>query len=41
MAVKDIKKQQLVEVRALANPPPLVKMAMESICVLLGGMPVR
>jgi dynein heavy chain 1 len=37
-AVKDIKKQQLVEVRALANPPLPVKMALESICVLLGGV---
>ena len=35
-AVKGIKKQQLVEVRTLGNPPLAVKMAVESICVLLG-----
>eukprot|EP00731_Ephydatia_muelleri_P024350 Em0016g621a len=35
-AVKGIKKQHLVEVRALPNPPPVVKMAMESIALLLG-----
>ena len=36
VAVKSIKKQQLVEVRSLNNPPKAVKMAMESICLLLG-----
>ena len=36
LAVKSIKKQQLVEVRSLANPPKAVKMAMESICLLIG-----
>ena len=35
-AVKSIKKQQLVEIRALNNPPKMVKMALESICLLLG-----
>lgn len=35
-AVKSIKKQHLVEVRSMANPPPLVKTALESICLLLG-----
>ncbi|XP_054277851.1 dynein heavy chain, cytoplasmic-like isoform X3 [Macrosteles quadrilineatus] len=35
-AVKEIKKQQLVEVRSMANPPAVVKMALESICLLLG-----
>ncbi len=35
-AVKGIKKQQLVEVRSLANPPPAVKLAIEAICTLLG-----
>ena len=35
-AVKSIKKQQLVEVRSLNNPPKMVKMAMESICLLIG-----
>ncbi|KAK6191509.1 hypothetical protein SNE40_003176 [Patella caerulea] len=35
-AVKSINKQQLVEVRSLANPPSAVKLAIESICVLLG-----
>ena len=35
-AVKSIKKQHLVEVRALPSPPPAVKLAIESICTLLG-----
>ena len=35
-AVKSIKKQQLVEVRSMVNPPKMVKMAMESICLLIG-----
>ncbi|XP_069984452.1 dynein heavy chain, cytoplasmic isoform X4 [Penaeus vannamei] len=35
-AVKSIKKQHLVEVRSMANPPPMVKLALESICLLLG-----
>lgn len=35
-AVKSIKKQHLVEVRSLTNPPAIVKTAIESICVLLG-----
>ena len=35
-SVKGIKKQHLTEVRSLANPPSLVKMAMESVCILLG-----
>merc|ERR550532_778660 len=35
-AVKSIKKQHLVEVRSMANPPPLIKMALESVCTLLG-----
>ncbi|XP_064603299.1 cytoplasmic dynein 1 heavy chain 1-like isoform X2 [Liolophura sinensis] len=35
-AVKSIKKQHLVEVKSLANPPTAVKVAIESICVLLG-----
>ncbi|XP_050667850.1 dynein heavy chain, cytoplasmic isoform X2 [Leptidea sinapis] len=34
-AVRSIKKQQLVEVRSMSNPPPVVKMALESICTLL------
>ena len=36
VAVKSIKKQHLVEVRAFARPPKIVKMAMESICLLIG-----
>lgn len=36
IAVKEIKKQQLVEVRSMANPPAVVKLALESICLLLG-----
>ncbi len=35
-AVQSIKKQQLVEIRALQHPPKMVKMALESICMLLG-----
>ncbi|XP_066262861.1 dynein heavy chain, cytoplasmic isoform X1 [Euwallacea similis] len=35
-AVKSIKKQQLVEIRSMANPPAIVKLALESICLLLG-----
>lgn len=34
--MKEIKKQQLVEVRSMANPPAVVKLALESICLLLG-----
>lgn len=34
--MRSIKKQQLVEVRSMANPPSVVKMALESICTLLG-----
>lgn len=36
LAVKSIKKQHLVEVRSMANPPAAVKLALESICLLLG-----
>ena len=35
-SVKSIKRQQLVEIRAFANPPRLVKMALECVCILLG-----
>ena len=35
-AVKGIKKQHLVEVRTMGNPPPVIKLALESICLLLG-----
>ncbi|CAG2102482.1 unnamed protein product, partial [Medioppia subpectinata] len=35
-AVQSIKKQNLVEVRSMMNPPPAVKLALESICLLLG-----
>lgn len=35
-AVKSIKKQHLVEVRSMANPPGIVKVTLESICLLLG-----
>jgi len=34
--VKSIKKQHLVEVKSMANPPTAVKLALESICLLLG-----
>ncbi|KAG0004346.1 hypothetical protein BGZ79_009578 [Entomortierella chlamydospora] len=36
-AVTDIKKAQLTEVRSMGNPPEMVKMAMESVCTLLGN----
>lgn len=35
-AVSNIKKQHLTEVRSMANPPEAVKLAMESVCSLLG-----
>ena len=34
--MRGIKKQHLVEVRSLNNPPEVVKTALESICTLLG-----
>ncbi|KAJ2368973.1 dynein heavy chain, partial [Coemansia sp. RSA 2610] len=35
-AVSNIKKQHLTEVRAMANPPAAVKLAMDGVCTLLG-----
>ncbi|CAI2172645.1 16667_t:CDS:10, partial [Funneliformis geosporum] len=35
-SVQGIKKQHLSEVRAMANPPEAVKLAMTSVCTLLG-----
>lgn len=35
-SVSNIKKQQLTEVRSMVNPPEAVKLAMESVCTLLG-----
>lgn len=35
-AVRGIKKAHLVEIRAMINPPGTVKLALESICLLLG-----
>ncbi|RKP02777.1 hypothetical protein CXG81DRAFT_10371 [Caulochytrium protostelioides] len=35
-SVSSIRKQHLTEVRAMGNPPEAVKMAMESVCTLLG-----
>ena len=35
-AVKGIKKQNLVEIRSMGNPPAVVKMALESVCLMLG-----
>ena len=34
--MKSIKRQHLVEIRTMSNPPEIVKMALESICLLLG-----
>eukprot|EP01134_Creolimax_fragrantissima_P000216 CFRG0216T1 len=39
-AVSGIKKNQLSEVRSLQNPPAMVKLAMESVCTLLGELTV-
>ncbi|TPX36351.1 hypothetical protein SmJEL517_g01576 [Synchytrium microbalum] len=36
-SVSNIKKQHLTEVRSMTNPPDAVKMAMESVCILLGN----
>ncbi|KAF9056435.1 dynein heavy chain protein 1 [Panaeolus papilionaceus] len=35
-AVSNIKRQHLQEVRSMANPPEAVKIAMESVCTVLG-----
>ena len=35
-AVKNIKRQHLVELKALANPPVLVKLTLECVCILMG-----
>ncbi|XP_077971534.1 cytoplasmic dynein 1 heavy chain 1-like isoform X1 [Styela clava] len=35
-AVRSIKKQHLVEIRSMGNPPAGVKLCLESICLLLG-----
>lgn len=37
-AVSGIKKKQLAEVRSMANPPAIVKLALESICLMLNEM---
>lgn len=36
VAVSSIKRQHLVEVRTMTNPPAVVKLALESICLMLG-----
>lgn len=33
--MKAIKRQHLVEIRSMANPPAIAKLALESICLLL------
>ncbi|ORX61965.1 dynein heavy chain [Hesseltinella vesiculosa] len=35
-SVSNIKRQQLTEVRSMGNPPEAVKLAMESVCTMLG-----
>lgn len=35
-SVSQIKKQHLTEVRSMGNPPAAVKLALESVCTLLG-----
>lgn len=37
VAVSGIKKKQLSEVRSMANPPAIVKLALESMCLLLNA----
>ncbi|KAJ3273119.1 hypothetical protein HDV01_004758 [Terramyces sp. JEL0728] len=36
-SVSNIKKQHLTEVRSMQNPPAVVKMTMEAVCILLGN----
>lgn len=36
VVVSSIKRQHLVEVRTMTNPPAVVKLALESICLMLG-----
>jgi dynein heavy chain 1 len=36
-SVSSIKRQHLVEVRSMANPPAAVKLTMEAVCILLGS----
>lgn len=36
VAVKGIKKKDLVEIRTMSNPPAIVKVALEAICLLIG-----
>ncbi|THD25348.1 Dynein heavy chain 1 cytosolic [Fasciola hepatica] len=35
-AVLEIRKRDIQEIKAMKNPPPVIKMAVESICLLLG-----
>lgn len=35
-SVSNIKKQHLTEVRSMSSPPPAVRLALESVCTLLG-----
>ena len=36
LAVEGIRKKDIQEIKAMRNPPPAVKMALEAICLLLG-----
>ncbi|SSD59863.1 related to Dynein heavy chain, cytoplasmic [Saccharomycodes ludwigii] len=36
LGVKNIKKQQLIEIRSMSNPPTMVKTTMEAVCIILG-----
>ena len=36
-AVQGIRKKDIQEIKGMKNPPPAVKMAVESICTLLGA----
>jgi len=35
-AVSDIRKAHLDEMRSLSNPPPLIKLTLEAVCIMLG-----
>lgn len=36
LGVRAIKRQHLVEIRTMSNPPLIVKNVLESVCLLLG-----
>jgi len=40
-AVSEVRKRDLDELRALPNPPPMIRMTLEAVCIMLSGRPVR